>query len=145
MNAAAGPTDSAAPQDRLIHRIGGLIAGDAALAALDWESHALIAAFEGDALRLSGFAYLHTDDYVAATPHDPQLPRAFLDLREAMRKAGAPGWHACVVRIVRATRRIAVEFEYDDPARWAITPANLARIVRRAKPATGPAKGNDAA
>ncbi len=124
----------AAPQDRLIHRIGGLIAGNAALAALDWESHALIARFEGEALRLSGFAYLHTDDYVAATPDDPQLPRAIVELREAMRQSGALDWHACVVRIVRATRRITVEFEYDDPARWAVTPATLAEVARRARP-----------
>lgn len=129
-NAAAGT----APQDALIHRIGGLIANDAAVSALDWESHALIALFEDGVLRLSGFANLHGGDYVAATPEDPQIPRAVGELREAMRRAGAPEWRACVIRIVRASRKIAVEFEYDDPARWAITPNTLAEVARRAKP-----------
>lgn len=130
----AAAVSATAPQDALIHRIGGLVVNDAAVSALDWDGYALIALFEHGALRLSGFAYLHGGDYVAATPEDPQIPRAIDALRQAMRRAGAPEWGACVIRIVRATRRIAVEFEYDDPARWAITPGTLAEVARRAKP-----------
>jgi hypothetical protein len=134
VNAIASPSDPAAPQNELIHRIGGLLLGDAALATLDWESCALVAAFEDGALRLSGFAYLPAGDYVAATPKEPQLPDAIRALRDAMKQSGAPEWGACVIRIVRATRKITVEFEYDDPARWAITPATLAQVAERARP-----------
>jgi hypothetical protein len=134
VNAIATPSDPAASQNELIHRIGGLLLGDPALATLDWEGHALVAAFEDGALRLSGFAYLPAGDYVAATPKDPQLPGAIRELRDAMKRSGTPEWGVCVIRIVRAMRKITVEFEYDDPARWAITPATLAQVAERGRP-----------
>lgn len=138
MNASGphAPPGGGTPADRdaLVHRVGRLVVGDAKVAALDWESYALVARFEDEALHLAGFAYLPGGDHAAATPADPALPEALRALRQATRQAGSAPWDVGIVRIVRATRKISLAFEYGDPARWTVTPATLPEIARRVKP-----------
>lgn len=130
----AGP-----PQDRneLIARIGKLLVADPAVSDGDWHGYALIVRYGDGAIarRMTGFRYDANGAYAAATPDGAALGPAFDALREATRVPGKDPWGACVLRLWRETGRMAVEFEYDAPERWEVTPASLAGVAGRARPA----------
>lgn len=127
------------PPDRneLIARIGRLLAADPAVSDGQWHGYALIVRYGDGAVarRMTGFRYDANGAYAAATPDAAALGPAFDDLREATRVRGKEPWGACVLRLWRETGRLAVEFEYDAPERWDVTPATLAEVVARAAPA----------
>lgn len=125
------PTD----KDALVKEIGRLIAEDARANAHPWETYALIVAYDDNMRRFNGFAYDGDGGYAAATPTPEPLGETIDALREATRADGKASWQACVVRLVRDTRRLTLEFEYDDPARWDVTPQTLEAVVERARPA----------
>lgn len=131
-------TESTASDDRdaLLLRIGRLLAGDAVLAETQWDGFALIARY-GDGVidrRIAGFAYRDGGGFEASTPRDPALGTALDALREATRIDGKAPWQACVVTLRRASGRLHADFEYDDPARWDITPDTLEDVAERARP-----------
>lgn len=124
-------------RDALIHRIGMLIVTDPVLDATHWDGYALIVRYDEagtPSQRLSGFGYLDGGGFHAATPGNPELSAALDALREAMRTDERAPWDACVVQIRRDTRRVHVDFEYDAPQRWDITPATLEEVAERARP-----------
>lgn len=129
----AGPT---LDRNELIARIGRLLVADPAVSDGEWQGYALIVRYGDGAIarRMTGFRYDADGTYAAATPDADALGPAFDDLREATRVAGKEPWGACILRLWRATGRLAVEFEYDAPERWDITPATLADIAARARP-----------
>lgn len=133
------PDSSAPGKDALIHRIGMLVVTDRVVDAAPWDGYALIVRYDeagADTRRISGFRYSDGGGFEAATPENPSLGAALDALRDAMRTDALPNaWEACVVQIRRDTRRVHVEFEYDDPARWDITPASLAAVAEHARPA----------
>lgn len=122
---------------RLVNRIGLLIVDDPALAADDWDGYALIVRYGdgGIARRISGFRYRDAGGYDAATPESSELGDALDALRDATQVPGKARWDACVFRIRSDTRKVHVEFEYDAPERWDITPESLLAVVERARPA----------
>ena len=129
----AGP---ALDRNELIARIGKLLVADPAVSDGQWHGYALIVRYADGAIarRLSGFRYDPDGTPHAATPDDASLGPAFDDLREATRVPNKEPWGACILRLWRATGRLAVEFEYDAPEQWDITPANLADVAARARP-----------
>ncbi|MBJ6985605.1 hypothetical protein [Luteimonas sp. MC1750] len=130
----AGP---ALDRNELIGRIGRRLVADAAVSDGAWHGYALIVRYGDGAIarRMTGFRYDADGAYVAATPDADALGPAFDDLREATRVPGKEPWGACVLRLWRDGGRMAVEFEYDDPGQWDVTPATLGEVARRARPA----------
>lgn len=130
--------DAATPaqdKDALINAIGQRIVGDAVVNARPWNSYALIAWYGDGQCVISGFRYRDDGSHDAATPGDsPRLQTLFDQLRDATSVAGESAWHACVVRIVKATRKISVDFEYDDADAWHVQPGRLGDVVSRARP-----------
>ena len=124
-------------KDRLVNRIGLLIVGDPALAADDWDGYALVVRYGegGIRRRISGFRYRDAGGYDAATPESGELGDVLDALREATQVPGKARWDACVFRIRSDTRKVQVEFEYDAPERWDVTPETLLAVVERARPA----------
>lgn len=124
-------------KNALINQVGMLIVTDPAVDAKHWDGYALIVRYnEGNiARRISGFRYLDDGSFEAATPQNEEALTAALDaLREATRVEDKAPWDACVVRIRRDTRKVHVDFEYDFPARWDITPQTLNDVVENARP-----------
>ena len=123
-------------KDTLVAAIGQRLVADPAVADGRWHGYALVARYGDGAVarRLSGFRYRADGAFEAATPRDPALGEAFDALREATRIAGKAPWDACVLRLWRDGGRMAVEFEYDAPEQWDITPATLADVAARARP-----------
>jgi hypothetical protein len=122
-------------RDALLLRVGRLIASDPVLTGAAWDGYALIVEYGEDASRrIAGFRYLDGGGFEAATPRDAALGDALDALREATRIEGEPAWGACVVQLRRDSGRLHADFEYDDPARWAITPQTLSEVAERARP-----------
>lgn len=119
--------------DALVHEIGALILADERVSARAWDGYALVVRFDQTQTRLSGFAYEH-GHFHPATPRSTALQQRLQALRDAMRQDGSDPWAACVIRIVRATKQIRIEFEYDHPEQWDITPETLNHIATRARP-----------
>lgn len=136
----AGPT---LDRNELIARIGRLLVADPAVSDGEWHGYALIVRYGDGALarRMTGFRYDADGAYAAATPDADALGTAFDDLREATRVPGKDPWGACVLRLWRDSGRMAVEFEYDAPQRWDVTPVTLAHVAARARPAAWTADG----
>lgn len=129
----AGPT---LDRNELIARIGKLLVADAAVSDGDWHGYALIVRYGQGAIarRLTGFRYAADGAYQGATPSDDALGPAFDDLREATRLPGREPWGACVLRLWRDSGRLAIEFDYDTPEQWDITPGSLGEVAMRARP-----------
>lgn len=129
----AGP---ALDRDEQIARIGRLLVADPAVSDGEWHRYALVVRYGDGAIarRLTGFRYDADGHPSAATPDADALGPAFDDLRQATRVPGKEPWRACILRLWRATGRLAVEFDYDTPERWDVTPATLADVASRARP-----------
>lgn len=132
MHAPETPAD----RDALLLRVARIAAQDPVLGDAAWDGFALIARYgdEGIDRRVSGFRYVDGGGFEAATPRDPALGDALDALRESTRVDGKPPWEACVIQLRRASGRLHADFEYDDPARWDITPATLDDVAERARP-----------
>ena len=129
----AGPT---LDRNALIARIGRLLVADPAVSDGDWHGYALIVRYGDGAVarRMTGFRYDLGGAFTAATADADALGPAFDDLRDATRVPGKEPWGACVLRLWRDSGRMAVEFEYDAPGQWDITPATLGDVARHARP-----------
>ena len=136
----AGTTREAAlDKNALIDRIGKLLMTGPAVDQARWDGYALIVRYgePGLARRISGFRYLDDGGFEAATPRTEALGPALDALREATRVADKAPWHACVFRIRRDSRKLHVEFEYDNPERWDVVPETLREVIERARPSKG--------
>jgi len=123
-------------RNELIARIGRLLVADPAVSDGEWDGYALVVRY-GDgpvARRLSGFRYADDGGHQAATPRDPAIGEAFDELRHATRVHDKAPWEACVLRVRRDTGKLKLEFEYDRPEQWDITPDTIAAVAERARP-----------
>ena len=122
-------------RDELIVEIGRLIVADHKVSSQPWDQYALVV-WHGDGVsKLNGFRYLGHGEGTPATPESFELEDRLDELREVTRLDGQQPWLACVVQLDRATGKATVDFEYDDAARWHVTPASAARVAARARPA----------
>ncbi len=124
----------AADKDALIHEVGAAIVRNPRVTAEPWERYALVVRFDDARVQLTGFAYDGAGKARPATPGGLELHHKLDALREATQVPGKQPWGACVVRIVRDTRRITAEFEYEHPERWDVTPQTSQEIAERARP-----------
>jgi hypothetical protein len=120
--------------DRLIHEIGAAIVQSPRIAALDWQHLVLVANVEQSHSTLSGFSYDSSGKSRPVSPGGMETLDKIGALREAMRTDALEPWIQCLIRIQRDTGKIAVDFEYEDPSRWAITPANVRQMAEQLRP-----------
>lgn len=121
-------------KDALIHEVGAAIVRNPRVTAEPWERYALVVRFDDARVQLTGFAYDDAGRARPATPNGLEIHHKLDALREATSVPDQQAWNACVVRIVRDTRKITVEFEYEHPERWDVTPQNATEIAARARP-----------
>ena len=120
--------------DRLIHEIGAAIVQSPRIAALDWQHLVFAANVERGHSTISGFAYDQSGKSRPTSPGSTEALNKIAALREAMRTDGREPWAACLIRIERDTGKVAMDFEYDNPSRWAITPANVRQMALALRP-----------
>jgi hypothetical protein len=120
----------------LIVRLARVVAQDAGLMLNGWAHLVLISVVESGAVDVSGFCYTEDGRAVPVSPTDFALFDAIDALRQAMAEADdGRAWLAALFRIRRADGKLSAEFEYEQAARWAVTPANVQARAREFQPA----------
>ncbi|WP_088314123.1 hypothetical protein [Kineosporia sp. R_H_3] len=113
-------------RDDLVLELGRLlVADDEVTNGPGWAYVVLVATVDDASTRMNGFSYGPDGPPEPAAPRDPRTLDVVRDLRAAMAAHdGGPPWVSCLVRVERATGRLTVDVEHDDPQRWRITPQN---------------------
>lgn len=119
--------------DDLVHRLGALLLDDPEVVVRDdWSHVVLVATFHETSTGVTGFCYPERGEPEPAAPYDSRTLDVLRDLRTALAdRDGTRGFVACRVHLQRAGARIGIDFEHDDPQRWAITFAD--RVERAAE------------
>jgi hypothetical protein len=122
-------------RDTLIHRLAEAIAGDNALLLDGWTHLVLVSRVEADTPDLTGFCYTADGRAASVAPKDFGIFDVLEQLRAAMAEAdGKKPWIAALFRIERETGKLAMEFEYNQPERWIVTPDNVTTRAREFAP-----------
>ena len=123
-------------RDALIHRLAETIAGDKDLLLDGWTHLVLMSQIEDDTPDMTGFCYTNDGRTVPVSPRDFAIFDVLDELRDAMAKLdGKKPWIAALVRIERETGEFTVEYEYNRPERWIVTPDNVKARAREFAPA----------
>lgn len=111
-----------------------LVTSHQAYRETDWSYIALVATFTPQRRSMFGYVFFADGHWEAKLPRDPQrsVMKAFRRLHGRMATIDGVAWQQCLLEITRPERTVSVEFEYDDPDRWSLTPANLERILSEA-------------
>jgi hypothetical protein len=81
-----------------------------------------------------GYRYDHADwEGFLLRDFDPYAER-MLRFRKASQLPNDKPWCASLMQITREGMKLVCDLEYDDPARWDVTPANLETRVRELRP-----------
>lgn len=118
----------------LVHEIGSLIVAAQMKDSDAWDSIAATAIVQGGSVQISGFFYEDGDKPKAARLGSSALADRFEALSVAMQKPDSGRWVAALVQIRRDTGRVTMDYEYTDPARWKVTPANIATMAEQLRP-----------
>ncbi len=125
----------AEPRDELMERLARAVAADAALLLDGWQHLVLVSHIDARTPDLTGFCYLADGRALPVAPAEFDIFDVLVALRDAMAAADhGPRWQAALFRVTRAGGTVTAEFDYDDPTRWVVTPANVAARAREFAP-----------
>jgi hypothetical protein len=120
--------------DDLVQEIGSLLIRDPKISSRPWKDLAMVAQIMPGTTKVNGFAYQEGGKAVPASPGDFDVLDRFEQLREAMREPNKEPWKACLVRISSTSGDISIDFEYDHPEKWLITPATVRAMAETLRP-----------
>jgi hypothetical protein len=122
-------------RDELIRRFATTVAGDMSLMLEGWRQLVLVSQIEAGTPDMTGFCYLHDGRAIPVSPSDFAIFDVIERLRETMARVdGREPWLAALFRIDRETGELAAQFEYRQPERWLVTPANVKARAREFAP-----------
>ena len=110
------------------------IAADTKLGALPWDDLVLVARFGEGVSNVNGFAYQAGGASRPAAPRGAAVLDAFIDLRAATAVDDQADWIACKLHVRRAGGKLSLDFEYERPDRWKISPANVRQMSEALRP-----------
>src|SRR5262245_33177143 len=108
--------------DALIGEIGEVILRDPTLTDDDWDSVAFVAVLEKP-VSVFGFRY-SADKHSPTTPLTIELLALLEELQKATSDKRHPPWKACLIQVNEADLDFQIDFVYDDPSKWRLTPEN---------------------
>jgi hypothetical protein len=120
--------------NEVIQRIGEAVTQDASFSAVPWQGIALVPIIGNGARQLSGYWYAQDGSAEPELPADRSVSRLFLDLQQATAVPGKGVWKTCLFKIRRNGMRMTVDFDYDNPLRWKVTPGNMDTLVPGMRP-----------
>lgn len=120
----------------ILNQAGAAIVRDPEYNALDWDVIAIVYNFEDG--RKNRYGYIFNDDgtWRASLPQDDDrtILNLMLELQAAMERQTGKKWLKALVHINRQEQNVNVTFDYDDPNKWVIKPADLETSVMALKP-----------
>jgi hypothetical protein len=108
-----------------------LVSSHQAYSGTDWTYIALVATITRQRRSMFGYVFFSDGHWEAKLPRDPQrsVMKGFRRLHDRMAALDGVAWQQCLLEITRQDQTVSVEFEYDDPDRWSLTPDNLEQIL----------------
>jgi hypothetical protein len=122
--------------DELVHEIGQMIVSDEEIAIEAWDKLAVVVHIGDSAREMNGFLYSGDAAPRPSTPGTSGLLRSFRNLREAMFAEGRSKtkWQACVAKIDAESGEITMDFEYENPEKWLVTPSTMKAVAELVRP-----------
>lgn len=118
----------------LVQDLGRSIVNSPRIASQDWRDLVMVAVVRDDHASMSGFVYDGGGKSRPVTPGGGMALQQVQALREATQVEGKTPWQACMIRINRESGKIHVDFEYEQPGKWEITPANVRKKADELRP-----------
>jgi len=118
----------------LVHEIGSLLVNDPAYRDSDWDGIAVVTIVEGGTVQVSGYTYRNGDKPKPSLPRSYDLDDRFEELCNAMQTPDGGKWKTALVKIRRDTGKITIDYDYDNPLRWKVTPLNLTTLPEEMRP-----------
>jgi hypothetical protein len=111
--------------------LGELVSSHEVCRDTDWSYIALVATFTSQRRSMFGYVFFDDGRWEALLPRDPgrSVMKAFRRLHEHMEAINGGAWQQCLLEISRIDFTVSVDFEYDDPDRWSVTPDKLQEML----------------
>jgi len=123
-----------ADADDLVQELGSLLMEDGDLLANPWEHLVIVAQFRPLSIKVNGFAYLANGKAIPTSPSGVAVTKKFQELREATKEPAKDVWQAAMVKIEKSSGSLSIDFEYDNPDKWLISPATVKRMAEALRP-----------
>ncbi len=81
-----------------------------------------------------GYAYNGAAAPVAVAPDIDEIEEPVQAYREWLRQDGDKGFAKMLFQFDRENSKVNADFEYDNLARWSVTPANLETVIDELRP-----------
>ncbi len=122
--------------DKFLTEAGRLVYTDSVYANDNWEVAAVVFNFVNGRENSFGYIFRADGSWKAELPDENNYLAMdqMLALQSAMERQTGKKWQRALIHIWRDTGKMNVTFEYDDPARWQISPANLEQSVNALRP-----------
>ncbi|CAM3845021.1 hypothetical protein [Pseudoalteromonas maricaloris] len=123
--------------DKYITEIGQLLLRCEDMLENEWESVSIVYDINEGHTSNSGFLYMRDGilPTCASIDGEPLLFRdKILGLREKIQDETGYGFIQLLIQMEKATGRIKIDFEFDDPNRWAIKPAKIKEMREILRP-----------
>ncbi|ALN89475.1 MULTISPECIES: hypothetical protein [Lysobacter] len=121
-------------RDELLGEIARLIVVDPKAGERPWDGYSLIAWYGEGISRLNGFRYDKGQPGEPLTPASVEIENRLEELRRVTQTKDKSPWRVCIVRINREAAEVAIDFEYEEPGKWYVTPDSAADIAERVRP-----------
>lgn len=118
----------------LVHEIGSMVVNSERYRERPWESLSIVVVIDGQSVQLSGYTYDASGKPQAGNPGNFDINDRFEELQETMAGVDQRRWKSALLQIVRDGAKLNIDFEYDDPSRWKVTPTNVATKPAELRP-----------
>ncbi|MBP1853424.1 hypothetical protein [Rhizobium halophytocola] len=98
----------------------------------NWEEFSLVIAFEDDRVSETyGYSYDANGDWEAIAIRPRLVREEAAAYRDWLKRENDKALIKMLVQFNRSSNGYNVDFEYDNPARWNVTPSNLSEITEK--------------
>ena len=121
----------------MISEIGELILTSPDLQENDWESFSLVYDIGEGHTANSGFLYDNKSiaPFFAESENDPmEIDNQILALQQEIQLTTGHKFKQLLIQMEKNTNKIKIDFEFDNPNRWSITPANMKEMKELLRP-----------
>lgn len=135
----AGSAQAVTQNTALMEAIAREIARSDELSGIDWVEVTAVFGMDadGDVNESYGYAYDRGGKPHAVAFLEDPIEREVRRYRDWLRPQADKGIIKMLFQFNRDTRRANADFEYDDPKRWQVTPANIDTITETLRPKLG--------
>ncbi len=122
--------------DTFIVNVGKEVLKAELLSEVVWQELALVVEVAEGYFSDSGFLYngLDIEPFDAYSENPLALRNAISELNEEVLKACGNKFKLLLIQMEKETGRIKIDFEFDDPGRWAIKPSKLKEMQESLRP-----------